>query len=208
MDMKLCDRCNKNKPLHEFYIHKDKGREGKLVQPCKKCIGISHKKWQSANPGYSTKRDHRVGRYRPMSENRNCASWLGIFVAEKALSKFFKNIVRMPNGNRGFDFLCNHGKKIDVKSSCLYYPKDGRVPFWLWSIRGNDKADFFLLIAFNDRTNLKPIHVWLIPGYVINTKQSFSISVKEGVDKWKKYEKPLGEVIKCCNQMRENERMS
>ena len=105
----------------------------------------------------------------------------------------------MPYGNPGFDFLCGLGFKIEVKSSCLR--KNNSI--WTFNIRGNKIADYFLLLAFNNRKELDPLHVWLIPGKILNEKLNFGISNKENsIKKWHQYERELDKIIACCATMK------
>jgi hypothetical protein len=139
---------------------------------------------------------------RPMTENRNCSSWLGIHIAERALSKFFKHIVRTPSQSSGGDFRCDRNYLIDVKCACLHFRK-GKSPRWFMGIKHNTNADHFLFLLFDDRTNLTPMHVMLVPGSVVNNRSSISITnTPRGLERWSQYEKPLNKVICCCEQMR------
>jgi hypothetical protein len=160
------------------------------------------KKWHLDHPTWDADWRHKTGRNLPMSKNKKCASFLGD-VAEKALLKFFDHIERMPYGNPGYDFKCGLGKLIDVKSACLKF-QEGHSPRWTFRINRNNKCDYFVLLAFNNRIDLEPMHVWLVPGYLINYKTGLSISnISESLTKWSKYERPLDKVIACCNQLKE-----
>lgn len=90
-----------------------------------------------------------------MCEAKNSSSYLGVYIAENVLRKVFENVEKMPYGNKGFDFICNKGYKIDVKSACADY-------IWLFYIGKNKIADYFLMIAFDNRENLNPVHLWLV----------------------------------------------
>lgn len=129
--------------------------------------------------------------------NKSCPTYLGITIAEKMLSKLFNNIEVMPPKNPGFDFICNNGYKIDVKSSTLHNNQ------WGFCIRYNKTPDYFLCLAFDDRDNLNPQHIWLIPGYILNNQTGANIS-KSTLNKWEKYEQPIDKAIICCNTMRNN----
>lgn len=133
-----------------------------------------------------------------MAENRECSLFLGVHVAEQVLSKVFKNVVRMPNGNAGYDFICNKGKKIDAKSSCTHVSGSD----WTFSIRKNKIADMFLLLTFNNRDDLKPLHIWLIPADVINHRQNIGIS-ESNLPKWDKYKLDINKVTACCDVMKQ-----
>lgn len=136
-----------------------------------------------------------------MNKATECSAFLGIYVAERALSKFFDNITRMPYSNPDYDFICGKGFKIDVKSSCLHHHTGN--PYWLFNIKKNVVADYFLYLAFDSRESLEPQHVWLIPGDVVNTKQTNGITnTVTAMKKWEKYERPLDRVVMCCSEMR------
>ena len=73
--------------------------------------------------------------------NPMCGAYLGIHIAERILSRIFKDVEVMPNGNPGYDFICNHGKKIDVKSACSIKGYHS----WGFAIRCNIVADYFFM---------------------------------------------------------------
>lgn len=119
-----------------------------------------------------SERDTRRRGVVPYTENKECSSYLGIGIAEEVLYRVFKDVVRMPMNNHGFDFVCNKGKRIDVKSSCIR-----EAGGWKFTIRRNHVADFFLCIAFDNRTDLNPLHLWLIPSHIVNYKTNAGISL-------------------------------
>ena len=116
----------------------------------------------------------------------------GTYFAEIALSKAFKDVERAPYGNPSYDFICNRGKKIDVKAACVSAKKQ-----WGFAINKNTEADFFLLAAFDNRVDLNLVHLWLIPGCILNDLQRAGIG--GNTTKWNKYELPIDKAIKCCN---------
>ena len=149
---------------------------------------------------YHRDRLHRIGHCKPMSENRTCPAFLGVFVAERVLSHVFKDVQRMPFGNPGFDFRCRYGYTIDVKGSCRYH--SGKyADQWHFHIRQNKVADYFLCLAFDNRDDLNPEHIWLIPGNEINERKTVGIS-ETTLEKWAQYEQPINKVMSCCNEMR------
>ena len=133
---------------------------------CKKHHRAQTRLWCKANPEKarerSTRSNRKMGRL-PFNENKECSQFLGIHIAEQVLSHVFKDVEQMPMNNPGYDFICNHGKKIDIKSSCLR--KKGN---WLFNIKRNTTANYFLCLAFDDRGNMTPLHAWLIPGSKLN----------------------------------------
>lgn len=198
MGTKTCTRCKRVKSVRDFYV--DRRIKSGLASWCKTC----HKEYESEHRDhYKELRKnwtHTTGRQVPMADNKKCSSFLGVHIAERALSRFFDHIVRMPYGFPGYDFICGQGYKIDVKSSCLR-KREKKGDSWNYVLKCNDKADYFLLIAFDNRANLEPIHVWLVPGNVLNAKKTLCI-VPAGVDKWEEYERPLDKITACCNAMR------
>jgi hypothetical protein len=139
------------------------------------------------------------GKY--MHENKECAMFLGCYVAENILSKEFKNITKMKYNNPGYDYICSKGYKIDVKSACLTGKNKDHLQF---RIAENKIANYFLLIGFDNRELLNPLYIWLIQGSLINDKKMIVISTNEkSLNKYKMYERPLTNAIMCCNKMKE-----
>lgn len=112
---------------------------------------------------YLQDRRHKLGRSKPMSENKECAAYLGVHIAETVLSKIFHNVKRMPVQFSGYDFVCGKGFKVDVKCSVLTDDTRNHRLF-RFNIRKNIFADYFLLLAFDNRECLTPLHLWLING--------------------------------------------
>ena len=130
--------------------------------------------------------------------NPDCASYLGITVAEQVLSKVFKNVERMVSNNPGFDFICSNGYKIDVKSSTLHNHENT----WAFTTNKNKIPDYFIFLAFDNRKDLNPKHVWLIPGNIVNNLKTASVA-KSKVQKWDEYKiDKLDEIISCCNTLK------
>ena len=154
---------------------------------------------------YQIRENERRYRYNhgamPMSENRSCTAFLGVHVAERILSHLFKNVVRMPNNNPGYDFRCAKDYLIDVKSSCTQIMPSG-TRRWVFGIKHNMIADYFLCMAFDNRDDLNPLHLWLIPGKVLSDHRTVSIS-ENTLGKWSEYEKPIDKAITCCNVMKQ-----
>lgn len=125
--------------------------------------------------------------------------FLGVHIAERVLSYVFKDVEVMPYGNPGYDFTCNKGKLIDAKSSCIR--KDGS---WMFSIRRNIVADFFICLAFDNRKDLTPLHAWMIPGNKLNHLKTTSIS-QSTIHKWDEYRLDLSKISACCDEIRGEE---
>lgn len=164
---------------------------------------MTSKTWNIAHPGFSTMRRHITGFHKPQSENKECSLWLGVNIAENLLPIIFKNVTRMPPGHSGYDFICENGFEIDVKSSCLQHRVGTCSPLWEFCIRKNKKAKYFLCVAFDNRSDMNPMHVWLIPGDTINMKVSLCISNSIKVlERWHSYEKPIKPIIDGCNTLK------
>jgi hypothetical protein len=137
---------------------------------------------------------------KPLSENIQCSKYLGCHVAERVLEHVFKNIQTMPANNPGYDFICNKGKKIDVKASCEYQPIRGK-PRVQFIIKKNTIADYFLCLVFDNRNDLNPTHAWLIPGKHVNYLHTLGIAMTN-IDKFKEYEIDLTKICKCCDKLK------
>jgi len=107
---------------------------------CKKC-----------NNGFGQKKSG----YCPLGTNKKTALYLGVHIAEKVLSKIYKNVKIMPFGNPGFDFICGKGLKIDAKSSTLISNRSEN-PSWIFNIRRKKIPDLFLCLAFDNVNDLNP----------------------------------------------------
>ena len=129
--------------------------------------------------------------------NTECSMYLGVDIAENVLSKVFNDVEIMPPNNPGYDFICNKGKKIDVKSAC---PRK-KDTTWNFTIKYNTIADYFLCIAFDNREDLNPLHIWLIPGNLVNKNSGKTIS-KSTFHKWDKYELDITKTIECCDHIK------
>lgn len=108
--------------------------------------------------------------------------------------------MKQPYGFPGYDFVCNRGMKIDSKAACLSL-HHGKRTQWKFDISHNQTADYFLCIAFDNRESLTPLHLWLIPGNVINDKQCASVT-KTSLAKWDEYTINIDKIFQCCNTMK------
>lgn len=171
---------------------------------CKPCDNIRIRAWQHANPdkfkAISVKYRRKKGA-QLYNENPKCALFLGIHIAERVLRHVFKDVEVMPPTNPGYDVICNHGKLIDIKSSCLH--KNSRGNGWSWGFRINRNTipDYFLCLAFDNREDLTPLHIWLIPGDKINHLAGATIC-QATLSKWDAYRLDVSKVTSCCNTLR------
>lgn len=172
----ICKTCENERDKQIYIDHHDKKLEWMRLR-------------RRANGGLS------------MAENKECASYLGIHITENVVYHIFKNITRMPYNNPGYDFICGIGYLIDSKSSCMYI-RPGKSPIWNFRINRNKIADYFVLVAFDNRDDLELKHVWMIPGNIINNNVSVSISTTT-IDKWNKYSIDMGKALACCDAMKD-----
>ena len=169
---------------------------------CKGCRKDVTKLWQIEHPDKVREYNHKHNgnynypRRHTFDKNRKGPSFLGCYVAEGVLKHVFKDVQTMPMTNPGYDFVCNKGMKIDVKSSCIRKNKR-----WAFDINKNQTADYFLCIAFDNRTYLNPLYLWLIPGKKVNHLRQVTISAKT-LAKWDKCQLDIDKVIDCCNTLK------
>ena len=139
-----------------------------------------------------------------MYKNKLCSNYLGIVIAERLCKHLFKDVKMMPYGNTGYDIICNRGKKIDVKSSCIRLSKDNKYINWGFKIRKNIIADFFICVSFDNRNDLNPLHMWMIPGSEVNHLTKISISPST-IHKWNKCKRNISDAQLCCSEMKKGE---
>jgi hypothetical protein len=210
--MKICAKCKKDQENDQYrYGHnackqceRDYEKE-RIKDPIirarknKQC-----KEWNKSHPGYYSEWDHKNGRCKPMTENKMGSQYLGVCVTEELLSKYFKNVKHLSYNNPGYDFICENEFKIDAKSSVIR--KDTKFGTYRFQIRKNTIADYFVCIGFDNRIDLNPLHIWIIPGKDINMLTGIAISNNErGLKKWSLYEKPLDKIVMCCSEMKIND---
>lgn len=171
---------------------------------CKKCKNSYARRWYAVNAisrrEYGRQLRYKNNGVKPMSENKNCAYFLGVHVAERILAHVFNDVIKMPLKNPGYDLICNKGKKIDVKSACLQNMKRSN-PRWYFNIKQNKIADYFLCLAFDNRSDLNPLYMWLLPGHEFNTILNASIGITT-INKWDKYALDINNVKACCDMVR------
>jgi len=187
--IRTCSICGKIKPIKDFV-------------PIRSCKGGIWNKCRECHSKYVQGKRYETGKTRPLAENKDCSLYLGVGIAEKLLSEVFKNVARMPMNNRGYDFICGRGKKVDAKSACVG-TVGGKYRKWTFRIRKNTIADYFACIAFENRNDLYPVHFWLIPGEIVSHVQTITILDSEkNLSKWKKYERPINKLVEGCMVMK------
>jgi hypothetical protein len=195
MDSKICPKCGEDKDLSEYYIVKTGRQKGQPTSYCKFCSSIT-------NRGATTKYRHKRGESIPMNENKSCPKYLGEVIAERVLAGLFEHVEKAPMNNPGWDFICGKKKRIDCKSACLRY-RENCIPSWPFNINKNIKCDHFLLLGFDNREDLNPIKVWLIPNRILCNKMQLSITNNvKSLEKWTQYEKSLDKILICCNRLK------
>lgn len=156
---------------------------------------------------YHRKMNYKNGIRTPFDKNTRCSAYFGIHIAERILPLIFKNVEKMPYNNPGYDYICNKGYSIDVKSSSLTSNNT-----WCFTIKKNRIADYFLIEAFDNRNNLNVMYIWLIKGNEIigrgrklNDRMGLVITNSEKyLRKLRKYEitDKLDDVQRVCNEFR------
>lgn len=212
INTKVCTKCNRELPVDCF--HKNRAQRDGLANWCKEDYAKYRRteqykeyrrEYAHAHKDARTKQNreyrHRTGKFRPFDKSPECNQYLGIHIAERVLSGYFDNVVRMPITNPGYDFICKKGYKIDIKSACSYRVKPTHQRSWTFGIKKNTIADYFLCLAFDSRESLNPLHIWLFPGGAVNTRRI--VRIYEGVlGKWAEFERPIGCVIDRCNELK------
>ena len=187
-NQRICKTCHNEELRQRWRVNPEKAR-------------MQDEQWRKANPekmkAYRTRYRRKQG-HQPFNENKRCSLFLGVYVAERVLSHVFKNVQRMPMNNPGYDLICGRGYKVDVKSSCKRKNRNG----WLFCPDHNTIADYFLCLAFDNREDLNPLHVWLIPGEKINHRGSVGISPAT-LHKWDAYRLDISKIVACCNILSE-----
>ena len=166
-------------------------------------VKAARRRWRKENPEkvkVQNERDSRNQGHRPFNRYKDCTQYLnqylGVRVAEQVLIPMFKDVERMPYSNPGFNFICNHEKKIGVKSSCI--AKDGN---WHFCFNRNTIPDYFFCLAFDNRENLTPLHAWLIPGEKVNHLTGTAIN-SSTIHKWDAYRLDVAKITTCCDAIR------
>jgi len=191
-----CRVCKEVLTDNNWYISRQKKRDC----ICKRCSVEKCRLYRKNNPEKAKAyiiTGHRKNGQIPMNENKKCPVYFGVYFVEGALCNMFNNVIRMPYGNPGFDFICNRDKKIDSKGACT---RKNTIS-WEFTINYNTIADYFICVAFDNRQDLNPLHIWMLPGDKFNHLKTASIS-KNTLHKWSKYEQPINEMIACCNERR------
>ena len=95
------------------------------------------------------------------------------------------------------EIIVVYGKKIDSKSGCIQKNGNG----WMFRINYNTTADYFLCVAYDNREDLNPLHIWMLPGEKFNHRSSASIRPTT-IHKWDEYKQDIMGVIICCEEIK------
>ena len=209
-DGKVCRKCGVELDSENWSPSRQK--DGNYI--CKGCAAEQARLYREANPEkaiaayrlwcknnpekakeYWTKGNRKRGNL-PMGENKECSSYLGVHVNERLLKHYFNDVEMMPYGHPGYDFICNNGKKVDGKSSCLH--KNGR---WTFNIKCNTIPDYFFCVAYDNRDDLNPVHIWMLPGKKFNHLKLATIRPST-IEKWAEYEQDISKVVICCDEIK------
>ena len=187
LNERYCPRCKKWLSVDHFYRYKT----GKFKTYCRACAS-----------DHERQRTHKLGIKCAIDKSPHSASYLGVYIAERVLSIVYPNVKRMPYGNPGYDFVCGKGFKIDVKSSCLVHSPNRREK-WEFAINHNKTPDYFLCLGFDNRSDLDPMHIWLIPGRVVNMRTGINISnLPKSLSKYAQFEKSIDKLNSCCEELK------
>lgn len=134
--------------------------------------------------GYKDEKERRLDEEKlrrlghlPMEDDEDCALYFGVIRGEALFEEFlltiFEYVKRMKHGNKGFDFICKNPRKefidkypqfgfvrdkeykFDLKVRCL-----NQAQFY-FPVKYNAIADYFILVGWNDRNSLEPLHIWI-----------------------------------------------
>jgi len=136
-----------------------------------------------------------------MSSNTECPHFLGSHINETILGRILPDVMQMSFGNQGYDFTSASGDRLDAKSSVLH-KKHGNG-MWTFYINRNTSADFFVLTAFDNRVSLNILHMWLIPGDLLNDRRLVGISAST-IERWSQWELPTDAAQRVIDDMRSN----
>ena len=187
---KVCIKCgvllelNKNITLSRYDKH---------YYICKTCVGKKSAEIRYKNGG------------KPMSKNKSCTNYLGIHITERMIASVFNTVKQMPPNNPGYDFICDENKKIDVKSACISINNRG-YKILKFAIKYNNIPDYFLCVGFNNRSDLTPINIWLIPSKVVNNISTLTMYLTDnGTKRWDKYIMDMVKINTYCNNIDRND---
>ena len=205
---KTCSKCHKTKPIDEFNIDKTK-KDGRRPD-CRECrkeqknryYQNHHEKMNKQSRRYYKEHKNEIRQQKgciSMDQNKHCSLYLGVVIGERLCRHLFKDVEIMPHGNPKFDFICNKNKKIDVKSGCVTL--NNGYPRWQFGIKHNTTADYFILVAFDNLTDLNPLHLWMIPGKEVNHKTKETISLST-IHKWDEWKRDINDAQLCCTEIK------
>ena len=173
------------------------------LDKCARDLGFKDNAERQREQSYNT------GKSLPKEFREDCPVYFGDFT-ESLMIQTFEGAVRMRHNNPGFDWICKRGDKIDNKGRCLIY--NNKSPNWIFNIRYNNIADWFILSAWDSRDSLTPLHVWafhkddIVGGKKFWRRDSFSITnTPKGLKEFEKYEITgrLDKLKELCNKKKD-----
>lgn len=204
------NREETNKKQREY---RENNRERINEQARKRFQENSEHKRQLRKENYYRNHERELERNRIASRKRGILPWteikslrFGLYI-EQTIARTFGSVAE-PHNNPDIDFVCPQGYKIQVKVSSMRYSY-GKYPNWAFDINKNKIADYFILVAVNnsediDKENFKPLHIWMMKGYLLNRKSGTGISPSR-ISKWNKYsimEEYENKFVTCCNTIK------
>ena len=138
-----------------------------------------------------------------MTKNKKCPQFLGISIGGHLCKHHFKDVEVMPRNRRGYDIVCNKGKKIDVKISCATFTENRKNQSFHFRIEKNKIADYFILIALDNGKDINILNLWIVPGHEVNNKSNITTSLKT-MHKWNKWKRDIKEIKICQNVVDES----
>lgn len=134
-----------------------------------------------------------------MTKNKKCPKFLRISIGGRLCKHYFRDVEIMPRSERGYDIVCNKGKKIDVKMSCATLKKNSKNQSFNFKIEKNKTADHFILIALDNGNDINILNLWIVPAHEINNKSNITTSIKT-MHKWDKWKRDNVE-LKICQRV-------
>jgi len=185
-----------NKRYQQENQEKIKKNKKKYREDHKEKIKKGKKKWYQKHKDEIRQKNGTQSMY----ENKLCPAYLGIVIGERLIRHLFNDVEVMPYGFPDYDFICNKGKKINVKTACITF-QNKKYPRWKFRIDCNTITDFFIIVAFDNLTNLNPLYLWMIPGKELNHQGSAQIRPST-INKWDEWKRDINDAQLCCTEMK------
>ena len=225
---KVCKKCyrKQDNKRHEKNREKVNKRNRNRYRKNPEHFLKQQKKYYDNNHEHILKRrkEHRKNNHERINEQKRIASrkngvlpWskikhfrLGLYI-EQTIAAMFGSVTE-PYDTPDIDFICPNGYKMQVKAASIVLFRGN--PRWVFHIRKNIIADYFILVAVNkiddiNKEDFKPRHIWMMKGNILNKRHSVS-KTPSRVSKWDKYsimEEYENRFTVCCSMIkRDNEK--